>query len=140
MKVKTMKRNARILTAFTLAAVLGTGAALAAGKAASYNLPEEVKSASIQVPEDTETQADMAKLARISQQDAEAAALAVQPGRVVKARLDDEDGYLVWQIDVKHGQGTTGFAVDAGNARVLAADADEGDGHAHKHEDRGERR
>src|SRR5690348_3793984 len=102
MKVDTMKRNAKILTAFTLVAALGTGAALAAGKAASYNLPEEVKSASIQVPENTESQADLAKLARISQQEAEAAALSVQPGKVVKVKLDDEDGYLVWQVDVKH--------------------------------------
>ena len=138
MKVDTMKRNAKILTAFTLVAALGTGAALAAGKAASYNLPEEVKSASIHVPENTETQADLAKLARISQHEAEAAALAVQPGKVVKAKLDDEDGYLVWQIDVKHAKGTTEFAVDAGNAKVLAADADEGDDH--EHEGRDERR
>ena len=137
MKANTMKRNAKILTAFTLVAALGTGAALAAGKAASYNLPEEVKSASIKVPEDTETQADFAKLARISQQEAEAAAIAVQPGKVVKAKLDDEDGYLVWEINVKHAKGTTEFAVDAGNAKVLAADADEGGDHEHKHEHEG---
>lgn len=133
-----MKRNAKILTAFTLVAVLGTGAALATGKAASYNLPKEIKSASIQVPENTETQADLARLARISQQEAEAAALAVQPGKVVKAKLDDEDGYLVWQIDVKHAKGTTEFAIDAGNAKVLAADADEDDDR--EHEGRYERR
>ena len=132
-----MKRNAKILTAFTLVAALGTGAALAAGKAASYNLPEEVKSASIQVPENTESQADLAKLARISQQEAEAAALSVQPGKVVKAKLDDEDGYLVWQIDVKHANGTTEFAVDAGNAKVLAAEGEEDDDH--EHEDSNER-
>ena len=84
-------------------------------------------SASIKVPEDTETRADFAKLARVSRQEAEAAALAVQPGQVVHAKLDDEDGYLVWQIDVKHDKGTTEIAVDAGNSKVLAAEAEEDD-------------
>lgn len=124
-----MQRTAKILSALTLVTALGAGAALAASKAGGYELPDEVKSASIKVPEDTETQADFAKLARVTQQEAEAAALAVQPGQVVQARLDDEDGYLVWQIDVKHDKGTTEIAVDAGNSTVLAAEAEENDGH-----------
>jgi len=67
------------------------------------------------------------------------------PGQVVKAKLDDEDGYLVWQIDVKHAKGTTEIAVDAGNAKVLAAEAEEDDDNGdngdneHEHEGRGER-
>jgi uncharacterized membrane protein YkoI len=126
-----------ILSAITLVAALGAGAAVASDKASAYKLPHEVKTASIRVPEDTETQAGLAKLARVSQKVAEAAALDVQPGKVVKARLDDEEGYLVWKIDVKHGKGTTEFAVDAGNAKVLAAEADEHDGN--DHEDREER-
>ena len=55
--------------------------------------------------------------------------MAVQPGQVAQARLDDEDGYLVWQIDVKHDKGITEIAVDAGNSKVLAAEAEENDGH-----------
>lgn len=124
-----MQRTAKILSALTLVTALGAGAALAASKAGGYKLPDEVKSASIKVPEDTETQADFAKLARVTQQEAEAAALAVQPGQVAQARLDDEDGYLVWQIDVKHDKGITEIAVDAGNSKVLAAEAEENDGH-----------
>lgn len=123
-----MQRTAKILSALTLVTALGAGAALAASKTGGYKLPDEVKSASIKVPEDTETQADFAKLARVTQQQAEAAALAVQPGQVVQARLDDEDGHLVWQVDVKHDQGTTEIAVDAGNNTVLAAEAEENDG------------
>ena len=138
-----MQRTAKILSALTIVAVLGTGAALAASKASGYKLPDEVTSASIKVPDDTETQADFAKLARVSQQEAEAAALAVQPGQVVHAKLDDEDGYLVWQIDVKHDKGTTEIAVDAGNSKVLAAEAeededdDEQEGQEGRHEKRG---
>ena len=123
-----MQRTAKILSVLTLLSAIGTGAAIASGKAGTTKLPDEVKSASIKVPEDTETQADFAKLARVTQQEAEAAALAVQPGQVVQAKLDDEDGYLVWQIDVKHAKGTTEIAVDAGNSKVLAAEAEEDDG------------
>ena len=121
----TNLRTATILSTFTLVAALGAGAAIAADNGNASKLPHEVKSASIQVLENTETQADLARLARVSKQVAEAAALDVQPGQVVKARLDDEAGYLVWKIDVKHGKGTTEFAVDAGNAKVLAAEDDE---------------
>lgn len=138
-----MQRTTKILSALTLVAALGAGAALAASKASGYNLPDEVKSASIKVPEDTESQSDFAKLARVSRQEAEAAALAVQPGQVVQAKLDDEDGYLVWQIDVKHDKGTTEIAVDAGNSKVLAAEAEEDDGNEQEgdegHEGRNER-
>ncbi len=128
-----MQRTAKILSALTIVTALGAGAAFAASKA--YKLPDEVKSASIKVPENTETQADFAKLARITQQQAEAAALAVQPGQIVQAKLDDEEGYLVWQIDIKHDKGTTEIAVDAGNSKVLAAEAEENDGKPEGDED-----
>lgn len=129
-----MKPTAKILTAVTLVAALGTGTAFATG---AIKLPDEVKSSSIKVPENAETQVEFARFATVSQQQAEAAALAVQPGTVVKSKLDDEDGYLVWQVDVKHAKGTTEIAVDAGNAKVLAAEAEEDDGN--EHEGRGER-
>jgi len=122
-----MKHTAKIISAVTLIVSLGVGAAVASGKAGNNKLPDEVKSASIKVPEDTESQKNFSKLARVSQQEAEAAALAVQPGQVVHAKLDDEGGYLVWQIDVKHDKGTTEIAVDAGNSKVLAAEAEEDD-------------
>jgi uncharacterized membrane protein YkoI len=129
-----MNRTARILSAVTIVASLATGTAFATG---SLKLPDEVKSSSIKLPRGVESQAELAKRAKVTQQQAEAAALAVQPGQVVKAKLDDEDGYLVWQVDVKHAKGTTEIAVDAGNAKVLAAEAEEDDGN--EHEDRNER-
>lgn len=135
-----MQRTSKIISALTMVTALGTGAAIAANKTGGYKLPDEVQSASIRVPENTESQADLAKLARISQQEAEAAALAVQPGQIVQAKLDDEEGFLVWQIDVKHGKGTTEIAVDAGNSKVLAAEAEEDDGNERNgHEEQNER-
>ena len=132
-----MKRNTKILAAVTLVASLAAGTAFATG---AIKLPDEVKSSSIKLPRGAESQAEFAKHAKISQQQAEAAALAVQPGQVVKAKLDNEDGYLVWQIDVKHGRGTTEIAVDAGNSKVLAAEAEgDHDHHGRNHEDRNKR-
>lgn len=131
-----MKPTAKIRTAATMVAALAAGTAFATG---AIKLPDEVKSSSIKLPRGVESQVEFAKHAKVTQQEAEAAALAVMPGQVVKAKLDDEDGYLVWQIDVKHAKGTTEIAVDAGNAKVLAAEAEEDDDNAHEHEGRGER-
>ena len=128
-----MKRPPRILTAVTLVASLAAGTAFATG---AVKLPDEVKSSSVRLPRDVEKQDELARYAKVTRQQAEAAALAVMPGQVVKARLDNEDGYLVWQIDVKHAKGTTEIAVDAGNAKVLAAEGEEDD---HEREDSNER-
>jgi hypothetical protein len=136
MKGNTMTRNANILTAVTLVTSLAVGSAFATGV---VKLPDEVKSSSIKLPRGAESQAQFAQYAKISQQQAEAAALAVQPGQVVKSKLDDEDGYLVWQVDVKHTHGTTEIAVDAGNGQALAAEKEENDDHGRDREDRNER-
>lgn len=128
-----MKRSTQALTALSLVAALGTGAAFATG---AIDFPDEVKSSSIKLPRGVESQAEFAKHAKVAQQEAEAAALSALPGEVVKAKLDDENGYLVWQIDVKHAKGVTEVAVDAGNAKVLAMEAEDDD----DHEDRNERR
>lgn len=133
-----MKRNVKILTAVSLASALAAGTAFATG---AINLPDEVTKSSVTVPRGVEHQADFANFAKVGQQQAEAAALAVVPGQVVKARLDDEDGFLVWQIDVKHDKGVTEIAIDAGNGKTLAAEAEEDDEHEERgaHEDRNER-
>ena len=128
-----MKSNTKTLVVLTLVSVLGAGVAVASGKTNAYNLPDEVKSSSVQVKQGTpDDPASLMKLARVSQQQAEAAALKVQPGQVLKAKLDNEDGYLVWQIDIQHGKRATEFAVDAGNGKVVAAEAEENDDHDSK--------
>ncbi len=130
-----MKRTAKILSAVTIVSALAAGTAFATG---AIPLPSEVKSSSVKLPRGVESQVAFAKYARITQQQAEAAALAVQPGQVVKAKLDDEDGYLVWQVDVKHAKGVTEIAVDAGNGTALAAEAEDDDQeHGEDRNDRG---
>ncbi len=120
-----MKRSARMITLLSLVAALGTGAAFATG---AVNLPDEVKSSSVKLPRGAR-KAEFASYAKVDQRQAEAAALAAVPGEVVKSKLDDEDGYLVWQIDVRHAKGVTEVAVDAGNGKVLATEAEEDEEH-----------
>ena len=131
-----MTRNTKIFSALSLAASLAVGTAFAAG---ALKLSDEVETSSIKLPRGAESPADFAQYAKVSRQQAEAAALVVQPGQVTRARLDDEDGYLVWQIDVKHARGTTAIAVDAGNGKALAAEKEDDDDHGHGREDRNER-
>lgn len=123
-----MKRSTKLLTAIAMAASL-TGAALAASTPTtpgSGNYPEDVRAASIKLPRGVK-KGEFARLAKISQTQAEAAALAVLPGEVVRAKLDDENGYLIWQVDVRHAQGMAEVKVDAGNGQVLAIDHDADD-------------
>ncbi|BAL80272.1 PepSY domain-containing protein [Caldisericum exile] len=66
-------------------------------------------------------------LAKISQSDAEKAALAKVPGTVIKTTLDNENGYLVYAVEVKDAQGKVfDVKVDAGNGTVLATEASDG--------------
>lgn len=116
-----MKLSTRTITVLSLIAALGSGAAFAGG---AVNFPDEVTSSSIKLPRGIK-KADLSSHARIDQRQAEASALAALPGEVVKAKLDNEDGYLVWQIDVKHATGVTEVAVDAGDGKVLAMESEE---------------
>lgn len=79
---------------------------------------------SIKVPEnqsDNETQEDsmLASLAKITPQQAEQAALANVSGKVVKISLDNENGCLVYSVEIKTNAGIVEVKVDAGNGSVL---------------------
>lgn len=79
------------------------------------------------LPEDEAAEASaLAGLATVSQADAEAAALATVTGEVVQAELDNENGFVVWSIEVRDSAGTIhDVKIDAGNAAVLGTDAGE---------------
>ncbi|MGB9843613.1 MAG: PepSY domain-containing protein [Caldisericia bacterium] len=59
-------------------------------------------------------------LAKISQTDAEKIALKKVYGTVVKTSLDNENGYVVYSVEIKDTQGKVfEVKVDAGNGKVL---------------------
>ena len=81
------------------------------------------------MPEDEAAEAAaLAGLATVSQADAEAAALAVVSGDIMQAELDNENGFVVWSIEVRDAAGTVhDVKIDAGNAAVLGTEAGEDD-------------
>ena len=63
--------------------------------------------------------------ATVTQSQAEQAAIAKVPGKVVVAELGDENGNVVWQVEVTATDGTSHeVMVDAGNGTVLASQVD----------------
>ncbi len=77
------------------------------------------------MPEDEAAEAAaLSSLATISQADAEAAALAAVSGEIVQAELDNENGFVVWSIEVRDAAGTIhDVKIDAGDAAVLGTEA-----------------
>lgn len=66
--------------------------------------------------------AKLASLAKITPDEAKAAALKVVTGTVTKVSLDNENGNLVYSVDIKTSTGSTDVKIDAGNGKVLAQD------------------
>ena len=68
---------------------------------------------------------DRPALARISEDDARAAALvAVPPAAVVEVDLDEEDGFLVYEVALRHDREEFDVVVDAGTGEVLCTERD----------------
>jgi uncharacterized membrane protein YkoI len=87
-----------------------------------------------------------AGMAKISLDTAINAALAAVPGQVVKAELENENGYLVYGVEIaKSDRQIADVKVDAGTGKVLKIDTDqdregnEGEDSDNDHEEGGER-
>jgi len=63
-------------------------------------------------------------LARITPEQASAAALVQVPGTVKKIELENEDGNVVYGVEVKTASGESDVKVDAGDGRVLHVERD----------------
>jgi uncharacterized membrane protein YkoI len=63
-------------------------------------------------------------LARITPEQAQAAAVAQVPGTVKKVELENEDGNLVYGVEIKTANGESDVKVDAGDGRVLHVEKD----------------
>lgn len=71
--------------------------------------------------------AQLQSLAKITRQQAVNAFVKQVPAKVGKVELDNEDGNLVYSVEVKTSDGTSEVIVDAGNVKVLFVDRDEDD-------------
>ena len=63
-------------------------------------------------------------LARITPEQASAAALAQVPGTVKKVELENENGNVVYGVEIKTADGKSDVKVDAGDGRVLHVEKD----------------
>lgn len=90
--------------------------------------PNDVQSGSIQIKDDNETA--MAAQALVSASEAAQIATTALPGKVVESQLDEENGYLIWEVEIVDAQGQEAqLKIDAGDGRLLAVEADEDEEH-----------
>ena len=114
--------------------LLGTGGAATHGelKRPAYTSSIQVKGHGREGPGEQQGERSeatrLASLAKIDLAQATAAALAQVHGKVLKAELDDENGNLVYSVEVMtHTREVKDVKVDAGNGTVLHVDADDHD-------------
>ncbi|MFI5772962.1 PepSY domain-containing protein [Streptomyces sp. NPDC051658] len=112
-----MKRKI-VIAAVTAAVLVGGGAATAVAFANDDSHDRETRSG-----------APSGATARVDVADAITAAVKAVPGTVTEAELDDEDGGLVWELDV-YGSDKAwhDVTVDAGNGKVLGKHTSDDDG------------
>jgi uncharacterized membrane protein YkoI len=94
---------------------------------------------------ESQDEAAFTEMARISLDTATNEALKQVPGKVVRAELENENGYLVYGVEIaKADHQIYDVKVDAGNGKVLKIDQDkkevhEGEDSDNGHEETGER-
>jgi len=112
-----MKRLSIITGVFLVSLFAFGGMALSAQQAN--------QTGSIQIKTD---EAGFAQMAKIPMNSAINAALKQIPGKVLRAELENENGYLVYGVEiVKADQQIVDVKVDAGNGRILRTDRDKQD-------------
>ena len=98
-------------------------------------LPDEVRNGSIEIGKADEQA--IASMAKLLASDALRIATRAAPGKTVDLRLDEDNGYLIWEVTQISSDGNeVQLKLDAGNGRLLAAER--GDSHENADEDRHE--
>lgn len=106
-------------------AALALGGLLLTTSAAGIAVASGQLNGSIKITQDNE--ANYATLASVTIDQAVASALKAQPGKVIKAELENENGYLVWGVEVASNNQINEVKVDAQNAKILKIEKDKVD-------------
>jgi hypothetical protein len=86
---------------------------------------------SIQI--NNQNEAQFAGMAKISMDSAINAALQAVPGKVIRTELENENGYLLYDVEiVKADRQIADVKIDAGNGKVLNIEKDKKDSDEHK--------
>ncbi len=90
------------------------------------SIPSEVEIGSVKISNDDDI--TMAKLATVTSSEASRISSIAISGNVVETKLEDENGYLVWKVEMIDGNGHEAeLMIDAGNGRLLAAENNDED-------------
>ncbi len=123
-------------------AVLGTGAMVIglalAGASFANSHHTEIRNGTIRI--DQQSEAQFPSMVKITMDEAVKKALTSVQGQILKTELEDEDGFLVYGVEVVTADSSImEVKVDAGSGEVLAVERDKADGDGHencKDEDR----
>ncbi|ADC69842.1 Propeptide PepSY amd peptidase M4 [Methanocaldococcus sp. FS406-22] len=66
----------------------------------------------------------LAKYTKITEKEAKNIALSKVPGKVVKVELENEDGYVVYGVEISTSNGIKDVKVNAENGKILKIDGD----------------
>jgi uncharacterized membrane protein YkoI len=126
-------KKASIITGMVMAGLIALG-----GTAISAEQANPAGS----IPIKSEEEAGFASMAKIPMDSAINAALKEVQGKVLRAELENENGYLVYGIEIaKTDHQIVDVKVDAGDGKVLKVDNDRKDKEGHEregHENRGD--
>ena len=116
--------------------IIGSGVLVAglavAGTGFAKSDEGEIRNGTIRIGKQAE--ADFPAMARLTADQADQKALAVVQGKVLKTALENENGYLVYGVEVvTANKSIMEVKVDAGLGKVLATNPDETDDEGHEH-------
>jgi uncharacterized membrane protein YkoI len=119
--------DAKKLIAGALAA---TALTVGGGAAIAQQAPQTTGDETRQEEQNEAAEAQqLQSLAKIDQNAAEQAALQAVPGTVKEVELGNENGYVVWEVEVAGNDGTLyEVKVDAGNGQVLHQETEDDEG------------
>ena len=91
----------------------------------------EIHGGSIQL--ESQAEAEFPSLAKIVPGQADQAALVAVPGKILKTELENENGFLVYGIEVVTAdRNIVGVTIDAGSGKILAMNQDKVDDEGHE--------
>jgi uncharacterized membrane protein YkoI len=117
-------KKATIITGMVMAGLIALGGTAISAQQAN-------PAGSIQIKDEEE--AGFAGMAKVSMDSAINAALKEVQGKVLRAELENENGYLVYGIEIaKTGHQIVDVKVDAGNGKILKVENDQKDKEGHE--------
>lgn len=130
--------NSKLMAVTVVGVMMVTGLAGAGFNGVSF-AGQEIAGATIKL--NNQAEAEYPQLAKVTLEQAMQSALGSTGGKVIKAGLEDEDGFLIYGVEVVTPEkAIIEVKVDAGSGKVLASSSDKADHDDEEDDDTGEGR